>query len=268
MAGFRGKEPIWSMVCEKFLADGADIPDGGPDGKTALPRNGLHGRRKGRALGIEQAQAWEDILPEVEIPLDSAKPASSESLRLCPKTLFPAPVARCIFEIGFGDGGHLAEMMARYPQDGFIGAEPFRNGIANFLKKIRNGPRNRIRVWTEDAMQLADRLAGACLDGIYILNPDPWPKKRHAKRRIVNPENLDRLARILKPGGFLVMTTDHDALAEWMVTQASRHPAFRWTAERADDWRTAPPGWIETRYEKKGRDAGRTQSYLIFERLP
>lgn len=232
-----------SNRCARSSADG-----------ISPPHPVLHGRRKGRALGREQAQAYKEILPKVVI----GTPA--------PSPLFTAPVARRIFEIGFGDGGHLAQMMAQKPEDGFIGAEPFRNGIANFLKKIKDGPLERIRIWTEDAMLLADALGESSLDEIYILNPDPWPKRRHEKRRIVRPENLDRLARILKPGGNLIMTTDHDALAEWMVTQASRHPAFVWTAEKADDWRTPPPGWIETRYEQKGRKAGRKQTYLIFQR--
>lgn len=257
MAGFPGKRPILSKPCARSSADGLG-------GKAAVSAQHpvLHGRRKGRALGHEQAQAWDTVLPKVVIGTDPPLPEAS----LLPASLFPAPVQRCVFEIGFGDGGHLAQMMAQRPADGFIGAEPFRNGIANFLKKIKDGPLDRIRVWTEDAMILAGALTDESLDEIYILNPDPWPKARHAKRRLVNPENLDRLARILKPDGLLIMTTDHDALAEWMVTQASRHPAFVWTAERADDWRTPPPGWIETRYEQKGRAAGRRQSYLIFER--
>lgn len=272
MADFPGKRPILSKICVKSSADGSG-------GKATGSHRVLHGRRKGRALGCEQAQAWEEVLPRVAIDLNTPLPEAS-LLPSSPRErgvkeegnakenppLFSVPVTRCIFEIGFGDGGHLAEMMAQEPESGFIGAEPFRNGIANFLKKIKDGPLDRIRVWTEDAMILADALTPESLDAIYILNPDPWPKKRHIKRRLVNPENLDRLARILKPGGQLIMTTDHDALAEWMVTQASLHRAFVWTAEKADDWRMPPPGWIETRYEKKGRAAGRKQSYLIFER--
>lgn len=282
MADFPGKRSILSKPCARSSADA-------PGGKAAVsaPHPVLHGRRKGRALGREQAQAWDTVLPKVVIGTDPPLPEASllpsplgegggsgggsekdliSDLKLSPASLFPAPARRCVFEIGFGDGGHLAQMMAQRPADGFIGAEPFRNGIANFLKKIKDGPLDRIRVWTEDAMILAGALADESLDEIYILNPDPWPKARHAKRRLVNPENLDRLARILKPGGLMIMTTDHDALAEWMVTQAFRHPAFVWAAERADDWRTPPPGWIETRYEQKGRAAGRRQSYLIFER--
>lgn len=116
-------------------------------------------------------------------------------------------------------------------------------------------------------MILVDSLADSCLDAVYILNPDPWPKTRHARRRVIHPDRVSRLARVLKPGGLLVATTDHDALADWMVTHLSRHPALEWTAEKADDWRKAPQGWIETRYERKGREAGRKQSYLIFQKV-
>lgn len=252
MADSPGKKPTLSSLCGKSSADG--------NRADAQQRGGLHGRRTGRALGREQAEAWRTLLPVVAIdPGGEAGPVS-------PRRLFQTRVESCVLEIGFGDGGHLAAMMAARPQDGFIGAEPFRNGIASFLKSIRLRPLGAIRLWAEDAMLLVDRLEDSCLDEIYILNPDPWPKKRHAKRRIVNAANLDRLARVLKPGGLLVMTTDHDALAEWMVTHAARHPAFTWTAGKADDWRTPPPGWIETRYERKGREAGRRQTYLVFRR--
>jgi tRNA (guanine-N7-)-methyltransferase len=119
----------------------------------------------------------------------------------------------------------------------------------------------------DDAMLLVHALEDACLDEIYILNPDPWPKKRHHKRRIVSQANLDEFARILKPGGTLIMTTDVPDLAEWMVTQATLHPSFHWTAQSARDWKTPPADWIPTRYETKGAKGAESMVYLIFERV-
>lgn len=117
----------------------------------------------------------------------------------------------------------------------------------------------------DDAVPLVKALPENCIHQIYVLNPDPWPKTRHHKRRIINQDNLNEFSRILVSGGRLVMATDVDELAEWMCTQAMIHPAFEWTAECADDWRVMPQDWIKTRYEQKGEKAGRKQSYLIFE---
>ncbi len=169
-------------------------------------------------------------------------------------------------EIGFGNGEHLSALMRQNLDEAFIGAEPFINGMAAFLKDIRDEPHENIRVWMDDAILLVESLPSDYLNGIYVLNPDPWPKARHHKRRIISQDNLTKFARVLKPGGALIMATDVDDLAEWMVTQASAHPAFEWTAEQADDWRTTPENWIKTRYEEKGAKAGRQQSYLIFEK--
>ena len=135
------------------------------------------------------------------------------------------------------------------------------------LYEIRDEAHDNIRVWQDDAVMLVDGLVDACLDGIYILNPDPWPKKRHHRRRIINAENLTRFARILKPGGQLILSTDVDDLANWMTVQTANHPAFAYQAERADDWRKPPAGWIATKYERKGAAAGRRQTYLSFSRL-
>lgn len=203
-------------------------------------------------------------MPVLQIPDTAVKGEQN----LNPVTLYPRPPKKLWLEIGFGNGEHLTGLLQRDRDTAFIGAEPFLNGMSAFLKSIRDLPQthNRIRVWMEDGRDLAESLTDACLDGIYVLNPDPWPKKRHHKRRIITHENLDTFARILKPGGELVMTTDVDDLAEWMVTVASTHPAFVWTAQSQEDWRTAPVGWISTRYEQKGIAAGRRQTYLIFRR--
>lgn len=182
--------------------------------------------------------------------------------------LFGAPVGPVWFEIGFGSGEHLIGLMKQNPGVHMIGAEPFINGMANFLQALDHEklPESHVRVWMNDAILLAERLPDQSLERIYVLNPDPWPKKRHHKRRIIDQENLTTFARILKPGGLLVMSTDVSDLADWMVTEASRHPAFTWSANRAEDWRTMPTDWIPTRYESKGKSKGRQQVYLMFNR--
>ncbi len=172
-------------------------------------------------------------------------------------------------EIGFGSGEHLSALLRRHPDRHYIGAEPFINGMAAFLKDIKDEPDciSRVRVCMDDAIPVVRRLPKNALDGIYVLNPDPWPKTRHHKRRIISQENLDFFSSALKSGGQLIMATDVDDLAQWMVTEASRHPDFVWTAETAEDWKTRPEDWIETRYETKGTRAGRTQTYLLFKKI-
>ncbi len=241
-----------------FTRKSAEKPSTG----DAAPLSRLYGRKRTRALGRERQSASDELLPLLTIALPDP-PAL-----LTPDAIFSSSVGEqpVWLEIGFGGGEHLAALMRRHTDHFFIGAEPFINGMASFLKDIRNDPHNRIRVWPEDALVLAGRLVPACLDGIYILNPDPWPKKRHSKRRIIRPENLEIFARILKPGGHLIMSTDVDNLAAWMVTQAMNCRNFEWAAEKAEDWRHAPPDWIATRYEEKGRAKGRVQTYLIFRK--
>lgn len=184
-----------------------------------------------------------------------------------PAMLFGAK-APVTLEIGFGNGEHVKALMESAPDEHFLACEPFEAGMAAFFKSIHHTPLRNVRVLMDDAMKLARSLSSESLKAIYVLNPDPWPKKRHHKRRIISAENLDVFARILKPGGSLIMTSDVDDLAEWMVTQASRHPAFHWTATHHKDWQTPPPGWMPTRYETKGIKAGRKQTYLMFKRKP
>lgn len=241
MAVSHGKSSIWSKPCIRKLAE-------------AHSTRRLYGRKQTRALGRERQEAFDRLLPLLQIP----SPFLWDSLFPKKKPVW--------LEIGFGNGEHLAGLMRRHPECNFIGAEPFINGMAAFLKEIENDPRDNIRVWMDDALLLAGQIPDACLEGIYVLNPDPWPKTRHRKRRIINRENLDQLTRILKPGGQLIMATDVDGLAEWMVTQAVLHPALEWRAEKSDDWRRMPDDWIKTRYEQKGAAKGRRQSYLLFQK--
>ncbi len=228
----------------------------------ASERRSFFGRRKGRTLTPKKKKTLNQILPQLEIE----KKLLSEKANLCPKSLFQQNFPEYWFEIGFGQGEHLAGMMKQEPDVGYIGAEPYINGMAKFISDIENEPRHNIRVLMDDAMQLARSLTPHSLDGIYVLNPDPWHKTRHHKRRIISHKNLDIFARILKPSGKLIMSTDVPDLTDWMVTKAATHPAFEWTANSALGWRTPPENWIHTRYETKRAKNAHKMSYLFFEK--
>ena len=229
---------------------------------TQSARQRVYGRRLGRAMTESRQNVLTTLYPSLQMPADRL----TEDGTLDPKSLFTNPSGKTVFEIGFGNGEHLKAMMEQQPGCNYIGAEPFINGMSAFLKSIEAQEHGHVRVWMDDALMLVRSFPAESLDTIYILNPDPWPKKRHHKRRIVNQDNLKEYHRTLKPGGQLIMTTDVDDLAEWMVTETMRHGGFTWQAERAKDWQTMPEGWFRTRYEMKGEVAGRKQTYLLFEK--
>ena len=222
----------------------------------------IFGRRQGRKLSEKRQTALDRVLPQIQI--DDAKLACDHTIQ--PSSLFPKSHRQYRLEIGFGHGEHLAALLRQNPDTGYIGAEPFMNGMAAFLCDIADDPHGNIRILPDDGMIIARSLTPASLDGIYILNPDPWHKKRHHKRRMINPENLDIFARILKPGGQLVMTTDVADLADWMCMHASLHPGFLWTAQGKNDWLIPPADWITTRYETKGARGAKKMVYLFFEK--
>jgi len=222
---------------------------------------GFFGRRSGRAIQPARKRLIAELLEALAISGDEDSPIQ-------PRSLFP-DAAQIWMEIGFGDGEHLAGLMGKNLDVGFLGIEPYINGMGNFLNRIQGMDTPNVRVHMDDAIPLLHRMDDGCLDRLYVLNPDPWPKARHHKRRIINQTHLDLFSRLLKPGSLLVMATDVDDLAEWMVTECSKHPDFEWTAESSDDWRTPPDWWeVTTRYAQKGLDAGRRQSYLIFKKVP
>ena len=227
----------------------------------------FYGRRAGRKLNTSRKTLLDKLLPDLELPANLL----NEDATLCPTTLFSYKPKKMIFEIGFGNGEHLAEMMRRAPDNGFIGAEPFINGMSAFLKEISNDQNKElyrhVRLHMDDAMIVVRSLQDSCLDEIYILNPDPWHKVRHHKRRIVNPENLTQFSRLLKPGGKLIMSSDVPDLAEWMATHASNHSDFEWDAECSDDWLKPPDNWIPTRYETKGAKGAEKMVYLFFTKI-
>src|SRR6185295_5819293 len=160
-------------------------------------------------------------------------------------------------EIGFGGGEHLIGEALADPSIGYLGVEPFENGLAKAVATIDENQVANIRLFGGDATLLLDWLPAASLDRVDILYPDPWPKRRHWKRRFVSPANLDRLARTTSGGGLLRVATDVAAYADWTLQRLAERDNFIWTAERADDWRTPFPGWRSTRYEQKALAAGR-----------
>ncbi len=223
----------------------------------------FYGRRAGRKLNKTRQDALDRFLPQLEITPDLLTEQGDLSLNI----LFPEEREKIILEIGFGSGERLAEMMRRHPNNNYIAAEPFSNGMSAFLLEVSEFEKtDNLRVLMDDAIPLVKSLATDSIDEIYVLNPDPWHKKRHFHRRIINPDNLDLLSRILKPQGRLILSTDVSDLAEWMITHTTRHKDFDWTAEKADDWRKPPKDWIQTRYETKGAKNSSQMNYMIFNR--
>lgn len=232
------------------------------DSQKSKPQRRVYGRRQGRPLKSSRVDALKSLLPAVSIPEEDL----TENGTVDPEIWFSRRGLPLWMEIGFGNGEHLSALMREHPENNYIGAEPFVNGVSAFLKDIAELQKDNIRIHMDDALEVISSIKPESLHGIYVLNPDPWPKTRHHKRRIISKENLDAFARVMKPGGSLIMTTDVDDLAEWMLTQTFTHGGFEWTAESRKDWKSPPPGWTETRYEKKGRDQGRSQSYLVFRK--
>jgi len=194
-------------------------------------------------------------------------------LRLDPSTLpgdlrqlFDAPVSDIWMEIGFGAGEHLAGQAARHPDIGFIGCEPFVNGVASLLSMVDDQGLSNVRLFDDDVRLLLPALTDASIGRLYILFSDPWPKTRHHRRRITVPENLGHFARLLRPGGELRFATDQPEFAAWSLQRLLREPRLHWLAKSKADWSTAPNDWIETRYETKARSRGLKPIYLNFRR--
>lgn len=221
---------------------------------------GFFGRRHGKPLRPFQRATREDLLPRLRLDLTSPAPADA-------RALFGVPVEGVRLEIGFGGGEHLLHEARRFPQMGFIGVEPFVNGMAKLLAAVKQDPLANLRLYDEDATQVLDWLPPASLDGIDLFYPDPWPKKRHWKRRFVSDKNLDRFARVMKPGGRFRFASDIESYVNWTLLHCRRHEAFEWQASSAADWHTPYEAWPGTRYEAKAIREGRRAAYLTFIRL-
>lgn len=229
--------------------------------QTEPRRQILYGRRHGRPLRKQRAALLDTLLPTLRLEVAAGD-------RIDPATLFPAPKSALWFEVGFGGGEHLAQQAAANPGVGFIGCEPFINGVSSLLKHLEQGHADNIRVVPDDARPVLDALPDASVDRAFVLFPDPWPKLRHAFRRFIGPENLPRLARVLKDGAELRLATDDVQLSRWMLEHTWRHPAFEWLARAPADWRERPADWPRTRYEQKALAVGRKPVFLRFRRLP
>src|SRR3546814_2428297 len=216
----------------------------------------LYGRRSGHALRAGQAALVEELLPRVAVPETGALDA---------RVLFGGawPLE---FEIGFGSGEHLAGQAESRPDTGFIGCEPFLNGVVGALGHIRDRRLENVRLHMGDALTVLERLPDASLDRLYLLHPDPWPKARHAKRRMVNDGPLDLIAAKLKPGCEFRLGTDDPTYCRWSMMVMNRRRDFRWLAATPHDFLTRPADWPETRYERKARRKGHEVWYFTFRR--
>jgi tRNA (guanine-N7-)-methyltransferase len=228
------------------------------DRKANEARRAFFGRRKGHALRPRQAALLNALLPRLALDLTTAAPSDLS-------TLFSG-ADEVRLEIGFGGGEHLIAEAERHPRTGFIGSEPFINGMAKALALIDGRKIANVRLHHGDASELLAWLPPASLTRIDLLYPDPWPKRRHWKRRFVQDDSVAVIARLLRPGGEFRFATDIADYAAWTLVRLLRSPDFQWTAERADDWRQPWQGFSGTRYEAKAKREGRAPCYLTFRR--
>ncbi len=227
----------------------------------APQRRVVYGRRRGRPLRPGRQALVDSLSPDLRIDL----PAAGE---LDPRPLFADPPRSIWLEIGFGAGEHLAAQAERHPDKGFIGCEVFENGVARLIGEIERRHLANVRLFLDDARLLIAALPAASIERVFILFPDPWPKQRHKKRRIVSRETLDRMAVIMADGTELRLATDDPGYFSSMLDEVTAHPAFVWLARRPDDWRARPLDWPPTRYEQKALAAGRPPAFLRARRRP
>jgi len=227
------------------------------------------GRRKGKAIGASREFLMQELLPRicVQLPLKG---------KLHVDKLFPFKPKEIWLEVGFGGGEHVAALSQKNPDVGFIGAEPFLNGVASLLAHLNGSHRfpqehadlekgraDNVRVWPDDIRLVFPFLPGAIFERIFVLYPDPWPKARHAERRFINQTNLAELYRLLSPTGQLIVATDVGGYAEWVQEQMTLFKKFH---QDNKDLHAPPENWQPTRYEQKGVKAGRQPIYFVFSK--
>lgn len=216
----------------------------------------LYGRAQGHKLRAGQQELVDQLLPTVSVPTEG--PLDAQALFGDDRPLQ--------FEIGFGAGEHLAGQAAMRPDHGFIGCEPFLNGVVGALLHIRDERLNNVRLHMGDALDVLERLPDASLERLYLLHPDPWPKVRHAKRRMVNDGPLDLIAQKLKSGAEFRLGTDDPTYCRWSMMVMNRRRDFEWLVQDASDFLTRPADWPETRYERKARRKGHEVWYFRYRR--
>ena len=233
-------------------------PDGDNDAANQAQR-AFFGRRKGHKLRARQADLIAQLLPQ--LALDIAAPTLTDL-----NALFDTPVDNVRLEIGFGGGEHLIAEAHACPNVGFIGCEPYVNGMAKILAQIEAHNIANIRLMAGDAAELLAWMPPGTLARVDLIHPDPWPKRRHWKRRFVQDATVAGLARVLAQGGEFRFVSDIDDYCGWTLAHLLRAPQFTWTAERADDWRKPWPDYTMTRYGRKAEREGRKAAYLVFRR--
>lgn len=235
----------------------------------------FYGRRKGRTIHKAKSFLLDNFLPLLSVDAKQ---------KFQPEKYFPQAKQEYCLEIGFGDGEHLAALAMEQPQNGFIGVEVYKNGVANLLSlltgikegkdedlvlpiKLAENREDNIRIFADDVRLLFAAMPDGFFSKIYLLFPDPWPKTKHSGRRFINPDNLTQLARILKKGGLLQVATDHPVYKRWTLETMRKNKDFRWTAKCSADWRNPPADWHETKYQRKAVREGRRPVFFEFERL-
>ncbi|HSF96118.1 MAG TPA: tRNA (guanosine(46)-N7)-methyltransferase TrmB [Thermohalobaculum sp.] len=236
-----------------------------PERDDKAPWRNFYGRRHGKTLRKGQKELLDTRLAELA-PEGVGWDENPERRPIDPRALFPD--AREVWlEIGFGGGEHMIAMAGAHPDVGIIGCEAYINGVAMLLSGIERAGAGNLAIHAGDARDLMDVLPDESVAQVFLLYPDPWPKRRHHKRRFVNPENLEPLARIMSPGGMLRVATDIGDYVRQTLEVLSRHPGFEWLAEGPADWREPWQGWPGTRYEAKAVREGRPRHYLSFRRI-
>lgn len=221
-----------------------------------------YGRRRGRKLSPGRQALVETLLPEFRL----TAPADGTIVRFA--DCFPDAPEDVWLEIGFGGGEHLAAQAGAHPGIGFIGCEPFVNGVASALSLVERDGLTNIRIFDDDARLILNALPDASIGRLFVLFADPWPKRRHEYRRLVSTNTLDQFARLMKNGAEFRFASDHMDYVRWTLEHVLRHLSFTWPVCCADEWRRPPTDWIETRYEAKAFRRGKTPVYLRFYRRP
>ena len=234
-----------------------DVPS--DDGAVTHSRGSFFGRRKGHRLRAHQAELVDHLLPHLALDIGAAAPERLTEL-------FDDGTENVRLEIGFGGGEHLIAEAQAFPLLGFIGCEPYVNGMAKILTQIEAHNIGNIRLFAGDAADLLAWAPARALARIDLIHPDPWPKRRHWKRRFVQDATVSAMARILQAGGEFRFVSDIDDYCAWTLTHLMRSPDFAWRAERAVDWQSPWPAYTMTRYGAKAEREGRKAAYLRFRR--